>query len=107
MGKTKFAYPVAKICGKISRHSDVIHRCVPSGGDITYLQGERNLELHPVTPDETANQSAFGTLAKQVGARLKKTASTYAADMAAYREQLKGENPIEGFQKYIWHLVKE
>ena len=108
MGKTKFAYPVQKICGKISRHSDVVHRCLPGGkGDITYLQGERDLELHPVTSDEIENHATFALQAKQVAARIKKNSPTYETDMGNYRAQLEGEAPIVGFKKYLWSVVKQ
>lgn len=106
MGKTSFAYPVEKICGKVSKHSKVVHRCTASGGQSTYLQGERNLEEHPVTADEVARQTLFSKRSVAASARLKKTASTYEADMASYREQLKGASPVKGFSKYIWSIVK-
>lgn len=106
MAKTSFAYPVEKICGKISKHSKVVHRCNANGSQSMYLQGERNLEEHPITADEIAANALFESRAKAANARLKKTSSTYAADLAAYRAQLSGENPVKGFQKYIWSLVK-
>lgn len=106
MGKTSFAYPVEKICGKVSKHSKVVHRCTANGGQSTYLQGERNLEEHPITPEEIAANELFKKRSKVASARLKKKSSTYAADLAAYRAQLEGENPVKGFSKYIWSLVK-
>lgn len=106
MAKTSFAYPVEKLCGKISKNSKVVHRCIPSGGQSTYLQGERNLVDHPVTPDEIAAKALFSKRAKAASLRLKKTSSTYAADLAAYRSQLDSETPVKGFSKYIWSLVK-
>lgn len=106
MGKTSFAYPVEKICGKVSKHSKVVHRCTANGGQSTYLQGERNLEEHPMSPDEIARQALFKKRSDAASARLKKTSSTYAADLAAYRAQLDGENPVKGFRKYIWSVVK-
>lgn len=105
MGKTSFAYPVEKICGKISKHSKVVHRCTPNGGQSTYLQGERNLEEHPITPEEIAANELFKKRTKAAMARINKKSSTYAADLAAYRTQLEGENPVKGFRKYIWALV--
>ena len=101
--KTEFEYPVHRICGKISRHSKIIHSCTASGKYTTYLQGERDLMAHPVTQDELDRQATFKTRQALVAARLKKTASTYANDMAAYRAQY--ENGIKSFTKYIWAQV--
>lgn len=103
--KTEFAYPVARICGKISRHSKVIHSCTASGKNITYLQGERDLNAHPITADETANKSLFTRRTQAVAARIDSKAETYAADMAAYRAQLKEKGAIKSFRGYIWSLV--
>lgn len=104
--QTEFAYPVDAIHGKVSKHSRVIHSCTASGGQTTYLQGKRNLVEHPVSQDELDAQDLFTRRTKAVAARRKKTASTYAADMAAYRAQLNGDNPVKGFQAYLWSLVK-
>lgn len=104
--KTAFAYPVERLCGKISRHSKVVHACTASGKQITYLQGERDLQLHPVTDDEKSRMSLFKRRQAVVSKRVDHEAETYAEDMAAYRAQLKGENPVIGFRKYIWSLVK-
>lgn len=101
--KTEFEYPVHRICGKISRKSKVIHSCTASGKYTTYLQGERDLMAHPVTQDELDRQATFKTRQALVAARLKKTASTYATDMAAYRAQYEGG--IQSFTKYIWAQV--
>lgn len=100
---TEFAYPVQRICGKISRHSKIVHSCTGSGKNITYIQGQRDLVAHPVTPDELNRQATFKTRQALVAARLKKTASTYVTDMAAYREQY--ESGIQSFPKYIWSVV--
>ena len=101
--KTEFEYPVHRICGKISRKSKVIHSCTASGKYTTYLQGERDLMAHPVTQDELDRQATFKTRQALVAARLKKTASTYATDMAAYRAQY--ETGYKSFTKYIWAQV--
>ena len=103
---TEFTYPVERICGKISRHSKVVHACTPSGKRITYLQGQRNLIEHPVAPSEIARQELFKRRQLAVAARIKKSASTYESDMAAYRAQLESATPILGFTRYIWSLVK-
>ena len=103
--KTEFEYPVHRICGKISRKSKVIHRCTTSGKQITYLQGERNLMAHPVTQDELDRRATFKTRQALVAARLKKTATTYAADMAAYRAQY--ATGYKSFSKYLWAQVIE
>ena len=103
--KTEFEYPVHRICGKISRKSKVIHRCTTSGKQITYLQGERNLMAHPVTQDELDRQATFKTRQALVAARLKKTATTYATDMAAYRAQY--ATGYKSFSKYLWAQVIE
>lgn len=112
MSQTSFAYPVDKLCGKISKHSRVVHRCTASGAQITYLQGERNLEAHPVTPAELARQSLFKRREKAASARLDHNASTYAADMTAYQAaRLAATTPeqkqaTKTFKSYIWSLVK-
>lgn len=103
---TEFAYPVARICGKISKKSKVVHRCTSSGKNITYIQGERNLLEHPYSSDEEAAKSLFSRRAKAAAARIDHKASTFQADLAAYRAQLDGQNPVRGFSKYIWSLVK-
>lgn len=100
---TEFAYPVQRICGKISRHSQIVHSCTGSGKNITYIQGQRDLVAHPITQAELNRQSQFKTRQALVAARLKKTASTYEADMAAYRAQYEGG--IQSFTKYIWSVV--
>ena len=104
MSKTKFVYPVRKLCGKISRHSQVIHACTASGKQITYLQGERDLSTHPVTSKEKANQTAFAEKQKKVAARMTPSASTYAADMAAYRAQQ--DKGYKTFRAYLWSVVE-
>lgn len=101
--KTEFEYPVHRICGKISRNSKVIHSCTASGKYTTYLQGERDLVAHPVSQAELDRQSTFKTRQALVAARLKKTATTYATDMAAYRAQY--ETGYKSFTKYIWAQV--
>lgn len=101
--QTTFAYPVEKICGKISKNSRIIHACTASGKQTTYLQGTRDLVAHPITPDELERQATFKTRQTLVAARLKKSASTYSADMAAYRAQYEGG--IQSFTKYIWAQV--
>lgn len=103
---TIFAYPVAKICGKISRHSKVVHACTASGQQITYLQGARDLEAHPVTQAELARQELFKRRQFAAAARISKKSATYVDDMTAYRNQLKDANHIKGFRAYIWSLVK-
>ena len=101
--KTEFEYPVHRICGKISRKSKVIHSCTASGKFTTYLQGERDLVAHPVSQAELDRQATFKTRSALVAARLKKTASTYANDMAAYRAQY--ETGYKSFSKYLWSVV--
>ncbi|MCQ2323930.1 MAG: hypothetical protein MJZ53_03655 [Paludibacteraceae bacterium] len=103
--KTEFEYPVHRICGKISRKSKVIHSCTASGKFTTYLQGERDLNAHPVTEAELDRQATFKARQALVAARVKKSASTYAADMAAYRAQY--ETGYKSFIKYIWAQVIE
>ena len=103
LSKTEFEYPVHRICGKISRHSKVIHSCTASGKYTTYLQGERDLVAHPVSQAELDRQAKFKARQALVSARLKKTATTYATDMAAYRAQY--ENGYKSFAKYIWAQV--
>lgn len=78
---TEFAYPVQRICGKISRHSKVVHACTASGKKITYLQGDRNYEAHPVTPKEQQVQDLFKRRQAAAIARIKRTSETYATDM--------------------------
>lgn len=39
--QTTFAYPVEKICGKISRHSRIIHACTASGKQTTSVVAKR------------------------------------------------------------------
>lgn len=102
--QTTFAYPVEKICGKISRHSRIIHACTASGKQTTYLQGKRDLNAHPVTADESANRTLFRRRQAVVSARLAHSSSTFEADMAAYRAQY--ANGLKTFPKYIWSLVK-
>ena len=101
--KTEFTYPIERICGKVSRHSKVVHTCRPDGKLVTYLQGKRNLIAHPITQAELDRQATFKTRQALVAARVKKSASTYANDMAAYRAQY--ENGIKSFTKYIWAQV--
>ena len=101
---TEFAYPVARICGKVSKNSKVIHRCTPSGKAITYLQGERNLEAHPVSADELSRMSLFKRRSAIVSARRLKSSETYQADLAAYRAQY--ETGYKTFQAYLWSLAK-
>ncbi len=100
---TTFAYPVAKICGKISRHSEVIHACTASGLQITYLQGQRDLNAHPVSADELAARDLFKRRQAVASARISKKSSTYQDDMAAYRAQY--ETGIKSFRGYIWDEV--
>lgn len=102
---TEFAYPVQRICGKISRHSKVVHACTPSGKQITYLQGQRDLIAHPITIAELNRQDLFKRRLLAASARYTKSATTYADDMAAYTAQLKSANPVIGFRAYIWSLV--
>lgn len=107
--QTTFAYPVEKICGKVSKNSRVIHACTASGKQTTYLQGQRDKNAHPVTEAEIGRMSLFARRTKAAGARLNKKASTYEADLAAYRAQLSptdGSTPIPTFQSYIWSLIK-
>ena len=104
MSKTNFAYPVGRLCGKISRHSKIIHSCTASGKQITYLQGERDLNAHPVSPAEQAAKDLFARRQAAASARLDHKSSTYAADMAAYRAQY--DTGYKTFPKYIWSLVK-
>ena len=104
--KTEFAYPVQRICGKVSRPSTVVHACTPSGKQITYLQGERNYLEHPVTLKESKAHDLFKRRLMAASARYKHDAPTYADDMAAYQTQLhESSTPIIGFQRYIWSLV--
>lgn len=102
---TEFTYPVGRICGKISRHLKVVHACTASGKQITYLQGERDLNAHPVSADEKARMALFKKRAKAVSLRTNKKSSTYEADLAAYRAQLDNEGAHTTFQSYIWSLV--
>ena len=103
VSKTEFEYPVHRICGKISRHSKVVHSCTASGKFTTYLQGERDLVAHPITQSELDRQATFKTRQALVAARVKKTASTFEADMAAYRAQC--DTGYKSFTKYIWAQV--
>lgn len=103
--QTTFAYPVEKICGKISRHSKVVHACTASGKQTTYLQGERDLNAHPVTSAELARRDLFKRRQAAASVRLDHESSTYAADMAAYRAQY--DKGIQSFPKYIWSKVME
>jgi len=102
--QTTYAYPVDHICGKVSKNSKVIHACTASGKQITYLQGTRDLVAHPVSTAETSARSLFKRRQAAVALRIKKTASTYAADMTAFRAQM--ATGIKSFTKYIWSLVK-
>ena len=103
MSKTTFGYPIEKLCGKISRRSRVIHACTPSGEQITYLQGTRDLVAHPITAGETTNRRNFATKHKQVMARLDPASPTYAEDVAAFRAQYaKGYKTLRA---YLWHTV--
>lgn len=104
MSKTQFSYPVERLCGKISKNSKVIHSCTASGKQITYLQGERDLNAHPVSAAEIERQKLFKKRQAAVAARIDHKAETYEADMAAYREQYK--EGYKSFSKYIWSLVK-
>lgn len=103
---TQFAYPVARICGKISRHSDIVHSCTASGKSITYIQGKRDYSAHPVTPDEQAAKDLFSRRIVAVGARIKKASPTYADDLAAFRAQVEDKDGLKSFKSYIWSLVK-
>lgn len=103
MSKTTFGYPVEKLCGKISRHSRVIHACTPSGGQITYLQGTRDLVAHPITSGETTNRQTFATKHKKVMERLDPGSSSYAADVAAFRAQY--ATGYKTLRAYLWHTV--
>lgn len=111
MSKTIFAYPVERLCGKISKSSPVIHSCTASGKQITYLQGSRDLNAHPVSADEMAAKDLFRRRQAAVAARLDHKAETYAADMAAYQAaRLAAKTPAEkeavkSFTRYIWSLV--
>ncbi len=104
MSKTQFDYPVRKLCGKISRHSRVIHACTASGKQITYLQGERDLTAHPLTDKETANRTAFAAKQAKVAARMNPTSSTYAADMAAFKAQQ--DKGYKTFRAYLWSVAE-
>lgn len=106
MSKTKFSYPVDMLCGKISKNSPVIHSCTASGDQITYLQGQRDLNAHPITPGEIKSSDLFARRQAAASARLKKTSETYAADMAAYRAQFDQPDGLKTFQSYIWSRVK-
>lgn len=101
---TEFAYPVERICGKISRHSQVVHACTASGKRITYLQGERDLNAHPITSAERARQSLFKRRQAAAAARIDHKSSTYEADFAAYQNQY--DTGYKTFKSYIWSLVK-
>ena len=101
---TTFAYPVEKICGKISRHSKVIHACTASGKQTTYLQGTRDLNAHPVTQAELDRQDLFKRRQAAASIRLDHNSSTYATDMANYRAQY--ATGIQSWPKYIWSLAK-
>ena len=101
--QTEFAYPVAKIHGKVSKNSKVVHSCTASGKQITYLQGERDLNAHPESNEELAARALFKQRQALAAARLNKRSETYADDMAAYRAQYEGG--IQSFTKYIWSLV--
>lgn len=105
MSQTTFTYPVEKLCGKVSRHSRIIHSCTASGKQITYLQGTRDLTTHPVTDAERARQDLFRKRQKAASARLKHSASTYQKDLVAFHNQLTSPNPITSFTAYIWSLV--
>ncbi len=110
--QTEFAYPVEKIHGKISRHSRVIHACTASGAQITYIQGKRDLNAHPVTDRETATMDLFSRRAIVVNARIDRSAETFLADLAAYRAAQKvASTPAEKaatrtFRAYLWSLIK-
>lgn len=104
--QTTFAYPVEKICGKVSKNSRVVHACTASGKQTTYLQGQRDKNAHPVTEAEVGRMSLFARRTKAAGARLSKKSSTYEADLAAYRAQLDNEGAYTTFQSYIWSLIK-
>lgn len=108
--QTTFAYPVEKICGKISKNSRVVHACTASGKQITYLQGERDTNAHPVSADELAARSLFARRQALVAARFDHQSETYEADLAAFRAQLKqpaeGTKPFPTFQSYLWSLAK-
>lgn len=106
MSKVKFEFPVQKMCGAPGKKSPVIFRCTADGGDISYLKGERDYEKHPVSQEEAAAKELFKRRQAAVSKRVDHEAETYAEDMAAYRAQLKGENPVIGFRKYVWSLVK-
>ncbi|GEM_PF-5457193 len=102
MSKTQFDYPVRKLCGKISRHSRIIHACTASGKQITYLQGERDLSAHPVTGNEKTNRTTFAAKQAKVAARMKPTSATYAADMAAFKAQQ--DKGYKTFRAYLWNI---
>lgn len=106
MSKVKFEFPVHKMCGAPGKKSPVVFRCTANGEDISYLKGERNYEKHPVTTRETETKSLFMRRQAAVSARIDHKAETYNADLTAYQTQLKGENPVVGFRKYLWSLVK-
>lgn len=112
MSKTSFSYPVDRLCGKISRHSKIIHSCTSSGMQITYLQGERDLTAHPESPAELAARNLFARRQATVAARVDHKAETYAADIAAYQAaRLAATTPeqkesTKTFTRYIWSLVK-
>lgn len=107
---TEFEYPVSRICGKISRHSKIVHACTASGKKITYIQGQRDLTAHPVSEGELARQSLFKRRQAVVAARIDHKSETYEADLAAFRAQLKqpaeGTKPFPTFQSYLWSLAK-
>ena len=84
MGKVKYQFPVADVCGKIDKNSRVIfaHR-----GDtkFTVMQGDRST---PATENELRQRALFKTAVVNTRARLKDP-DNLLADQTAFAKQTK------------------
>ena len=84
MGKVKYQFPVADVCGKIDKNSRVIfaHR-----GDtkFTVMQGERST---PATENELRQRELFKTAVVNTRARLKDP-DKLLQDQTAFAQQTK------------------
>ena len=87
------------------------HRTAPTktknGCQRVYVRGIDSVTRStPYGADELARQTAFGTTAQQVNARLKETSPTYDADFAAFLAQKDSKTGEPTFRSYLWKICR-
>lgn len=101
--RIKFIDPVESLSGKRNKDSKTCFFQGALYGQRGWGTGERNYVKNPLTPDEKQHRTDFGTIAKNVSARMKQTSPTFEQDMAAFMAQRDTAGGYERFRPFLWH----